>query len=244
MVQYFPTFYIPAALGLLIGEKLKLSPLHTVFLARITMLLSFLAMGATALALTRFGGALLFATLTLPTTINLAASVNQDGQFIAASVLAACAKTPYAPMLLLCLPALFGPGFSRRASVVLLASMLPATWLFYMLRTSFSPWPRPPYHPGPLWPGSRDIWLNSVAPHYNISVLLAHPAQILLLPLTSFWATWPATWPDILAVLGWQWIPISAWEYVGLAVALAAAALGTMARGAASWRRRMLASRF
>lgn len=97
MVHYLPSFYIPAALGLLAGEKLGLTPLHTVFLGRVLMLLSFLALGAAAIRLARFGNLLLFAVLTLPTTLTLAGSYSQDGVVIATCALAAALTTRLRP---------------------------------------------------------------------------------------------------------------------------------------------------
>lgn len=261
MVHYLPSFYIPGALGLLAGETLGLTPLHTVFLGRVLMLLSFLALAAAAIGLARFGNLLLFAVLTLPTTLVLAASYNQDGLVIASCALAAalatrlrpgpnalwfvpvlllslvgCAKTPYAAMLLSYVSPLGARRRARRALIVLLCALPPVLWLLWLLHGNFSPWPRPPYHPGPLWPGNRDVWFTAAAPHDNVLVLAAHPLQILLLPLLSLAAKWPTTWPDTLGMISWGNVRLPGWEYPGLAVSFIAAALASAAaRGPEGW---------
>ncbi|WP_297489089.1 DUF2142 domain-containing protein [Acidocella sp.] len=254
MTQYFPAFYIPAALGLLAGQKIGLSPLHTVYLGRVAALLAFLAMGFAALALARQGQALLFAVLTLPTVVNLASSYNQDGLMIGACVLAAalltrppakpraawlaalgllvavgCAKLPYAALMLFCLLPLRAPGLWRRGWLTALACALPALWLLHTLQAGLLVhYARAPYHPGPLWPGPRDIWLSSVVPADNLRVLLAHPVQILLLPLVTLRAFWSTTWPLILGGISSGNVRIWPWEYAPLAVALSVAALGAL----------------
>lgn len=145
MVQYFPIMYVPAALGLLAGQAAGLTPLHTYYLGRLAMLLAFLALGTASIGLARFGNGLIFAVLTLPTTINLASSYNQDGLIIACSALAAAllsrcrpgfstdwfaalalltavvsAKAPYVALLLPCLSPLLAPGHWRQ--------MAPGLW--------------------------------------------------------------------------------------------------------------------
>jgi hypothetical protein len=220
-VVYFPVFYAPAALGLWAGKAVGLAPLPAAYLARVLMLFSYLAMGTAALCLARLGAALLFVTLTLPTSIFLGASCSQDGQMIAACVLAAAlltrlrptawraalavltavvlAKISYAPLMLFCLAPLRARGLVGRAGAVALAALAPALWLLHLHNMGFAPWPWPAYHPGPLWPGDRTIWLHDARPADNIKVLLAHPAQILLLPLHSLAASWAFTWRRILA---------------------------------------------
>ncbi len=259
MVEYFPILYTPAALGLLAGEGAGLSPLHTFFLGRVAMLLAFLAMGTAAIGLARWGNLLLFAVLTLPTTINLASSYNQDGMLIVTFALAAallsrsrphfsprlsimglslgwfaalalltagiCAKTPYAALLALCLLPLQAAGIWRRAAFLLLACVAPALWLLHIEHAGLMAYPRIPYHPGPLWPGPRDIILRAVTPSYNLQVLRAHPLQVILLPVASFARDWGGDWRPMLGMLINDHILIGSWEYPLLALGLAAAML-------------------
>ncbi len=260
MVQYFPIMYVPGAVGLLAGQVVGLPPLYAFFLGRVVMLLAFIVLGTVAIARARFGNALIFAVLTLPTTINLASSYNQDGLIIvcctlAAALLSRCgpglsrdwfaalalltavvsAKTPYAVLLLLCLPPFMASGFWRRAVLIGLASVLPGLWLLHNLHFGFIAYQTLPYHPGPLWPGARDVTLQSFTPRNNLLVLLAHPAQIILLPLTSFAARWHWMWRLFLGGIVDRHI-IGTWEYPLLAIALLAAACATLYPRPGTWR--------
>jgi len=267
MVEYFPILYAPGALGLLAGESLGLTPLHTFYLGRVAMLLAFVVLGTAAIGLARFGNALIFGVLTLPTTVNLASSYSQDGLMIvccalAAALLTRCrpgfslgwfaalalftavvsAKTPYVGLMLFCLPPLLAggrlaPGLWRRAGLILLACVPPGLWLLHTVHGGlFIPYQRSPYHPGPLWPGPRDILLHDVLPRYNVRVLLAHPGQIILLPLVSLAMHWPVTWRRMLGMVSCDTVLIWGWEYPCLAAALAAAALGNFAARPVAWR--------
>jgi Predicted membrane protein (DUF2142) len=251
MVTYLPVFYAPAVAGLYVGEKAGLSPLRALFAGRVMMLAAFLVLGAVGLSLARAGAPLLFAVLTLPTTVNLAASYNQDALLTATCVLAvallsrgtragwrgalvalslvACVKAPYAPLLLFCLCPVAGPGLWRRGGGVLLACVPPGLWLLHMHHFGYMVYQHAPYHPGPLWPGGRDIWLHDVQPGYNIQVLLAHPAQIIIMPVATIIWLWSHTWPLLLGMVGTDQTLLKPWEYPCLIIALAAAMLG--ARG-------------
>lgn len=262
MVEYFPIFYVPAALGLLAGEKSGLSPLHTFYLGRVAMLICYVLLGTAALALTRFGGPLLFTILTLPTAINLGSSYNEDGLLTASCVLAAAlltrrkakfsiawlialvvltgvvsAKLPYGALLLLCLTPVLTKGIWRRAMIILLACTLPGAWLLHIAHSGFIDYVFPiSYHPGPLWPGSRDIVMHDTVPQNNIKVLLAHPAEILLLPINSLMLLWLGTWPNILGMISCDDVLISPWEFPFLVIALAAASVASLRDWRASWR--------
>lgn len=253
MVEYFPIMYLPAALGLQAGRSVGMTPLHSYFLGRVAMLLAYLALGSAAIGLARFGNGLVFAVLTLPTAINLGASYNQDGQIIAACALAAAlltrarpgpnplwfaalalltavasAKTPYLALLGFCLPPLLARGLWRRAGVLLLACVPPALWLLHNVHFGFLPFERAAYHPGPLWPGVKDITLHDLRVSYNVSVLLAYPLQIVALPVRSLVLSWGTAWPLLLGMISVDTVHIAAWEYPCLAAALIAAAFAAL----------------
>ncbi len=264
MVRYFPAFYTPGALGILAGQMLRIAPLYSLFLGRAFMLLSYLGMGAAALRLARSGRPLLFTVLTLPMCLYLAGSFNQDGPMIGAAVLAAacltrpqpgpcrewllalllltliaCAKAPYGLLMLACLLPLGRSGFRKRLAWVAAAAAMPVLWLWVARRVSNWPWPRPAYHPGPLWPGDPTIWLTTTSVRGNIEVLLAHPAQIFLLPLRSLITQEPAIWHQIIGSVGWSigmprigWLgpPLPAVQYAGWVLALAVSLLDVMVK--------------
>lgn len=260
MVEYFPVMYLPGAAGLLLGKWTGLRPYSAFFLGRTGMLLAFAALGAMATGLARFGNGLIFALLSLPTTINLAASYNEDGLIIACCALAAAllsrcrpgaswhwfaalalltavgsAKTPYAALLLLCLPPLPAPKLAWRAVWIGLAGVLPGLWLLHCFHFGFIAYHRAPYHPGPLWPGRHDVTLQSVVPADNLRVLLDHPVQILRLPLASFARHWGTAWPLLLAGM-LDGVHIDAWEYPCLTTALLAAACAALYSRPGTWR--------
>lgn len=259
-VEYFPAFYLPGAAGIAIGRALGASPLWALYAGRIGMLASYLAMGAAALALATRGRAILFVLLSLPMTLSLAASFNQDAQLIAATSLAAalltrkgralpalvllalvaCSKPPYSLLLLAAAMPLAAPGFRRRLGHVLIAALAPLAWTGVMLRFSFVPFPRTFYHPGPLWPGSRAVLMQGTSPADNLHVLLAWPAEILLLPVRFLAHNWLNQIHSAIGVLGWLKLVLPAWQYQGWMIAALAALLATLtapgAAGARPWR--------
>jgi hypothetical protein len=90
---YMPIFYIPAALGLGLSHILQLGPHAAILLARLSSAACFLSLALIALMIAERGRTVLFAALSLPMTLSLAASCNQDGMLIATSALAASLLT-------------------------------------------------------------------------------------------------------------------------------------------------------
>lgn len=90
---YMPAFYVPAAIGMGVAKRAGAGPFAATYAARLANVACFVGLGLAALLLARRGHALLFCTLMLPMTVSLAASVNQDGLIIVASVLAAALLT-------------------------------------------------------------------------------------------------------------------------------------------------------
>lgn len=86
---YPPQFYVPAAIGIAVAKVLGYGPAAAAFVGRFADLASYLLAGTAALLLARRGRVLIFCALSFPMTLSLAASLNPDGQLIAASALAA-----------------------------------------------------------------------------------------------------------------------------------------------------------
>jgi uncharacterized membrane protein len=86
---YAPIFYIPGAIGIDIARHLYLSPYHAGEFGRLADSFVYLVLGTIALIVARRAQAVFLAVLILPMSLNLAASLNQDGLIIATSVLAA-----------------------------------------------------------------------------------------------------------------------------------------------------------
>jgi hypothetical protein len=119
---------------------------------------------------------------------------------------------------------------------VALACVPPALWLLHTVHFGFIPYQRAPYHPGPLWPGRRDVLLDTVLPRYNIQVLLAHPVEIVLLPLVSFAANWSINWHRVMGMVSCDTVLIWGWEYPCLAASLLTAFTGALFIRPAPWR--------
>jgi len=137
IASYWPVFYAPAAVGIGLAKAAGESPFNAFRVARMANLATFLLLGTAALLLARRGQALLFCTLSVPMTLNLAASANQDGLIIAASALAAA---------LLTLPGRAGHrhDLPRLAAAALLGSIAmakpPYLPLVGVLLLPFPPW--------------------------------------------------------------------------------------------------------
>ncbi|HQT88157.1 MAG TPA: DUF2142 domain-containing protein [Acidiphilium sp.] len=263
-VEYFPAFYLPGALGVEAGALAGQRPLAALYTGRLFMLLSYVVIGAFALSLARFGQPLLFALLSLPMSVSLAASFNQDGQLIAAAALCGalltwdraafpqarwiaagifavllCSKPPYGLLLFCALVPLAGRDGPRRL-VRLGAFGLPALlWVLAMMRFTFTPVRRKPYHPGPLWPGDPHLLLHSTDPAGGVRVLLADPLRILTLPYFDIVHQFGQFRMQFIGVLGWLNLNLPNSWYHGWGDALIAAALATLVSGslgAVRWR--------
>ena len=62
--------------------------------------------------------------------------------------------------------------------------------------------PGQPYHPGPLWPGDPTRLFRSAIAGAQISVILHHPLQVALLPVTADGRALPSLWLQFMGVLG------------------------------------------
>ena len=97
LAVYAPVFYVPGAIGLGLAKRFGASPFQAQIAGRLANLLSYTAMGLLALSVARRGRVLMFCVLSVPMTVSLAGSLNQDGQIIAAAVLGAALLTLPAP---------------------------------------------------------------------------------------------------------------------------------------------------
>ncbi len=240
---YMPAFYGPAVVGMGVAKGAGAGPFVATYAARLANTACFVALGLAALLLARRGHALLFCTLMFPMTVSLAASVNQDGLLIAASVLAAAlltrsdlptaagpvlprgaafwtaglllagvaaVKPPYAPLLaLLLLPLPPARNWLRlrkqpllRAAAVVVLLLPGLLWSWRAVSTVATPFPKPPYEPGPLWKGPRPALFDETSPAAQLGILLAHPLRVLSIPWTTIIHD-PALLPSAVGVLGW-----------------------------------------
>jgi hypothetical protein len=251
---FFPAVYVPAAIGLGVGQLLRQPPYVSFLLARLCMLLVFLSLGAAALAIAAFGEAVLLTVLLMPMTMFLAGTVNQDGVLIPMTCLACAAltrggrgfwwlalclfvlvlgsKPPYILLLGVFLLPLRGLAFWRRVRNVALACV--PLWLWIVLVVAFVavPFDHPPYHPGPLFAGQAEVMLYHSNPLANLHILLADPVRFITIPTATIYRNGIQTLREMIGVLGLLQImlPNPLYTLWGLSFSLSVAGLLVCAR--------------
>lgn len=247
IATYFPAVYLPAAAAVFAARRLDASPAQAFMAGRRMNVLTFALAGAAALALARRGRALIAATLLLPMSLGLAASLSGDAMMIAMAALAAACltrrghrewwaaaalltlvgltKLPYAPLLLLTLAA-GRTALPVRLGVIALSAALMLGWTAYNQATVMGITPLPPYEAGPLWPGAPRQFA-AVDPAAQLQVLLASPAQAVALVVRTLGQE-TQLWPNLIGELGWLSITLPDWMYALWTGTLAAAALGLL----------------
>jgi hypothetical protein len=86
---YPPILYLPSVLGVLAGQKARLSVVQTLVLSRLLTGVTAVALAAVAIAAAGGAATWLFTILALPMSVSLMASASQDALLIACSALAA-----------------------------------------------------------------------------------------------------------------------------------------------------------
>jgi uncharacterized membrane protein len=229
---YGPLTYLPAAAGLGAARLLGFGPYAAIHWARFANTIAFVAIGALALMLARRGRLMLLVVLGLPMTLALASAAGQDGLLVALACLGVALFTrgdrrgdwwgaalfalvimqrpPYLPLILL--PFVAGSA-GRAVRGRLLASVLMAApavlwsaavtrWVAVALRPGAS------YLPGPLWPGDPHRLFRSSNAGAQLSALLHHPAEAMLLPLHSLAAHWKSLSEECVGLFGFLDIPL------------------------------------
>ena len=247
---YAPIFYFPSALGMGLARLVRSGPMETVLSGRVFNAIFYMLIGYVALRSSVHIRPALFALLTLPMSLYLGATINQDGPLIATAALAsallskggrsywagtaalACvvvAKPPYMPLALVVLAALSGEAWSAKKHIggllliVLLGSAWAATsWLFVNV-----PFLRLPYHPGPLWPADPNIYSHSTDPAAQMRVLTAHPMRFISLPLDAFSSIWRFLLVTAVGRLGSLDFNLPNWIYWMWFISLPTAMLAT-----------------
>ncbi len=219
-IVYFPAAYVPAAIGIGLGRAMKARPYGCLMLARLAEALAFVGLGALALGLAAYGEAVLLAVLLMPMTLFLAATENQDGMLIVMACLACAlltrgarvaglvvmalvlaAKPPYLPLLGAFMLPLGGPGLWRRLRDIAISLAPVLLWVVLVALFVIEPVPRPRYHPGPLYPGDRSIWMDQTAAAVNARILLAAPSRLLRLPAHTLALHWLNFGREMIGVL-------------------------------------------
>lgn len=249
--EYFPVLYVPGAVAIALSRAVGASPFAAFYAARLANALCYLLLGAIALAVARRGRLLLFATLSLPMSVSLAASASQDGLLIAVACAGmalltaaeegakralpfACAalgivmlaKPPYLPLaaVLLTDARLVDCRAWGRRFLLGAAIAAPAMlWSVLAALTVSAPHYMAPYHPGPLYAGSSSRVFLGTNGTAQLHVLLAAPLRLVALPVASFIHDLPRLKHELIGVLGWLDVVLSPGVYLGWQIALVAA---------------------
>jgi hypothetical protein len=258
LAVYFPLYYIAPAIGLAAGKLLRQLPYDTVRLARLLNFCTYAVLGLLTMATARFGRAILFVVLAMPTTLFLAASANPDGGLIATACLgfalltggrrgaaALCfaaiilVKPPYALLALALqfpLPPLAQFWAARRvlrqrAGLVLLAVLPGLVWFIWTMAAVAAPVDRPAYHPGPMWPGNASMVFHTVVPAAQLQSVMAHPLGFMRLFIAATFGIWRALAVETVGILGDQDVALPYRLYWLWAAAGAAALLAELPEG-------------
>ena len=243
---YAPLFYLVSGAVLGLGRWAGAGPVLCTDLARIANLLAFACIGASALFLARRMRFVLFALLCLPSSVSLAASVNQDGLLIAATILAAAlltrpdiasrrwaavalatvglAKPPYLPLvaLLLAPPGRWRwPEVGSGVGLAVVAALPGVAWSLAALSWTVVPL----YVPGPHFDGSFGsfVAIDSAA---QFAFLMADPVHFFRAVLHTIVVS-KDLWPrEIVGVLGQLSLLLPTYLYAAWYFALGCAVLG------------------
>jgi hypothetical protein len=238
IATYFPVAYLPAALTVKVARLFQATPAQAFLAGRLTNVLVFGLLGTAALALAKRGRALIAATLLLPMSLGLSASLSGDGVLIGSAALAAACMTrgarewwtaagcltligltklPYAPLLLV-LFAPTRPAMPTKLGVVAVSLSLVLGWAAFNQATVIGTFSRPPYEAGPLWPGPPRRFA-AVDPVAQLQVLRADPTRAITVVAQTLFEQ-ERLWRQMIGVLGWLFILLPMWLYALWTVAL------------------------
>jgi hypothetical protein len=124
--------------------------------------------------------------------------------------------------------------------VVVVLLLLPGLlWSWFAVAHVATPFPKPPYEPGPLWPGPRPALLDETDPTAQLGILLAAPLRFLSLPWISLIHD-PGLLRSAVGVLGWLTVLLPRTLYTLWWTALPAALLCDLMAPRAGRRQRSL----
>jgi uncharacterized membrane protein len=238
--SYSPVFYVPSAIGILIGRTADMTIVQTLMLSRI--LTGTAAVALTAIAISFAGGAApwLFAIMALPMSLSLMASSSQDGLLFACSALAGALmvrviRSPGAQngMVLACLGLCLGlMGMARPAYGALAAAPLGLTkvqWRWRIMAAAIAG-------------GCTALWSALVAvgvmtnvgdflgvdPQAQWELIYHDPMRAWNVLSDTLRLYWPVYLMTFIGQLGWADTVLPAAYHTAVHFMLGAAALATM----------------
>lgn len=247
---YFPTAYVPAALGVAVARLFSATPVHCFITARLFMAVTFLLVGAATLYVAAYGEALLMTVLLLPMTLFLGGTMNQDGLLTAMTCLAAAcltratrgwriaglvvfalvlgAKPPYILLMGVFALPLFAPGFWRRFADMLLVMLPVLGWIVLIALLVVVPYGKTQYFPGPLYTGDHSVVMDHANASAQLHILLERPRRFLALPYYGTLSFAYNLYLNLIGVLGTLQIILDPGIYLGWGICLVFAALGLL----------------
>jgi hypothetical protein len=259
VAPYFPAFYLPQAVGMAVVRLAGGPPLAAIYAGRLASVLAYVVVGTLALALVTRGAALVFATLMLPMTLWLAASLNQDGVMVATSCLVVAlltraeigvmgarvwaaaglalillAKPPYAPLAAMLLLPVRGAGAAGLAGRLALAgaAVLPAlVWTALVVRDVSATVPMAAYAAGPLYGGDAGTMFQGTDMAAQLRVLTDPCTRLVWVPLSSAIAQAPGKLRQMVGGLGLLNVGLPGPFYPAWYLALVAALLAAPLSG-------------
>jgi len=231
---YPPFFYMPGALGVLVGRGLDLTVVQTLYLARALTGAVAVAVGTVAVALAGAAAPWLFAVLTLPMSLALIPSTSQDALLLAGGALVgalllrvaraeggrgawvglvatlalvAMARPPYGALALVLLAMPGVPGSWRMAGAAIVAAAV-AAWSAIVSAVALT---------------TTGAFLGA-DPQAQVALLLAEPWRLWAVAWTTLDVNWGIYVETFIGRLGWLDTVLPRW-YRDMAVAVLGVAL-------------------
>ena len=239
-VVYPPFFYAPAALAILAGRATRMTIVQTLITARILTGLAAILIGAVAIALAETAAVWIFTVLLLPMSMDIMASLSQDGLMVACSALAGALllrtlqntshrrNTAFVTLtVLLGLVAMARPPYIVLAALPLAARTIP--WRKRLLAAAVSA-------AGVIaWSaltGAMDLTNIGVTfgadPQAQMAIFYAHPLAFAPVLWRTLCGGWFGLLQQAIGYLGWEDTALPPAYYACAIAALGVAAIGSI----------------
>jgi uncharacterized membrane protein len=238
--RYPPHFYLPAAIGILLGRASNMTVVQSFMLSRLLTGMATVAVGALAIAYAGSAAPWIYAIMTLPMSLSLTASTSQDALLIACSALAgaamfrllrspvaqsekiimgvsvllgliAMARPPYGALAILPL-GVTNTSWRWRSAAAAMTAALTIAWSIFVASSI-------------LTNAGADVGAN---PQAQLRLLYEDPMRVLTVAWNTATLYWPNYLQSFIGNLGWQDTPLPP-KYLTLAECMiGVAALTTM----------------
>jgi uncharacterized membrane protein len=238
--RYPPHFYVPAAIGIILGRASNMTVVQSFMLSRLLTGMAAVAVGALAIVCAGSAAPWIYAIMTLPMSLSLIASTSQDALLLACSALAgaalfrllrspgaqgekiiigvsvllgmiAMARPPYGALAILPLGAT-KTSWRWRSAAAAITVALTVAWSTFVASTV-------------LTNAGAAVGAN---PHAQLTLLYQDPMRVLTVGWNTVTQYWPIYLQGFIGNLGWLDTPLPS-RYLTLAECMiGVAALTTM----------------